>query len=88
MAGRRVGKLAEPSAGQDSQDGALSPRERRRRRGREERLTVTFGRHLRAKLHEMALDAGVRDSQLVYALVREALVARRRSGLTPGGEDG
>ncbi len=58
-------------------------RARRRQRAAETRIHSTFGQHQRKRLHDLAVEAGISDSQLVRNLVDEALIARSRNQRPP-----
>src|SRR5437773_7479798 len=59
---------------------ATAPKRRddRKHRGRDERMTVDVGEHMKKRLKRLAAGEGMRPGPFVYQLIREALATRKR----------
>jgi hypothetical protein len=75
--------MTRPTNEQQAAADRRGKRARRRQRAAETRIHPTFGEHQRRRLHEMAIEAEISDSQLVRNLVDEALIARSRKQCSP-----
>ena len=70
--------MSDEKAGPETDSTKSKRRDRRKHRGRDSRITVDVGTHMRTKLRELAAAEGTTDSALAYTLMREAIAARKR----------